>query len=185
MARPKKEPMPVPIFATPLDPVPISRIFKVGTCNNLSAKSNLTYHIGCTPDKEIYIRVASNDGGGYFSPEWVSFISIQQAMSDWKYPLTSTAIGLLFQGKSANSPGFLFAVLYAEGLVERDIDNPRVYVTCDPSAFIAEITKLMDAEVNIQVDHIPPGRKTVTPPKKSKSSSKSTPNNSNPSAHSN
>ena len=183
MARPKKEQMPVPVFAKPLDHVPISRILKVGNCTNLSCKSNLTYHIGINPDKEIFIRVASNDGGGYFSPEWVSFLAIQEAMSNWKYPLTSTAISRLFQGKSANSPGFLFAALYAEGLVERDIDNPRVYVTADPSAFIAEVNQLMGSEVDIKVEHIPPGRKTVTPSKKQKSSSKATKQNSNPPDH--
>ncbi len=162
MARPKK----TPIYATPLTAVSISRILKVGNCNNLSSKSNLTYHIGCTPDKAIFIRVASNDGGGYFSPEWVSLKAIQEAMRNWKYPLTSTAISPLFQGKSANSSGFLFAGLYAEGLVDRDIDAPRVYVACDPSAFLAEMSKLMDAEVNIKVDHIPAGRKTAPPLKK-------------------
>ena len=75
-------------------------------------------------------------------------------MSNWKWPLTSTAINPLFQGKSANSPGFLFAVLYAEGVVERDIDNPRVYVVSDISAFTAEVEQLMGSEVNIKVEHI-------------------------------
>ena len=104
-------------------------------------------------------------------------------MSNWKWPLTSTAINPLFQGKSANSPGFLFAVLYAEGVVERDIDNPRVYVVSDISAFTAEVEQLMGSEVNIKVEHIPPGRKTAPPIKKPKSS-KSTPQNSNLSTHS-
>lgn len=172
MARPKQDPMLEVIYATPLTPVPIIRILKVGNCNNLSARSSLTYHIGCTADKEIYIRVASNGGGGYFSPEWVSLKAIQEAMRSWKWRLTSSAIRQLYQGKSANSPGFLFAALYVEGLVERDMDNPRVYVACDASFFMAEINKLIDAEVNLTVEHIPPGRKTLTAPKKPKSSSK-------------
>jgi hypothetical protein len=181
MGRPKKQPTPIPVFAKPLDFVPIRRILKVGTCTNLSCKSNLTYHIGCTDDKEIHIRVASNDGGGHFSPEWISFNAIQAAIANWKWALTSTAINPLFQGKSANTPGFLFAVLYAEGVVERDIDNPRIYVVSNLLAFIAEVERLMGTDVDIKVEHIPPGRKTAPPVKKPKSS-KSSRQNSNPQA---
>lgn len=182
MKRAKQPSMPEILVATPIDPVPISRILKVGSCTNLSCKSNLTYHIGCTPDNEIWMRVASNDGGGYFSPEWVSFKAIQDALEKGRKPLTSYAIHGLFKGKSANSPGFLFAALYAEGLVERDIDNPRVYVCCDPAVFIAGVDQLMASDVNIQVDHIPAGRKTVSPLKKPKSS-KSTPQKSHSEVH--
>lgn len=158
----------VPIVE-PNTPVVI-RILKVASCPNLSGKSNLTYHVGCTAEQAIAIRVYSNDGGGYFSPEWVLFTSIQEALEKCHKPLTSYGLRDLFNGKSANSPGFLFAALYAEGLAERNTDNPRVYVATDPASFIAEITQLMATDLSIKVDHIPPGRKTAPPSKKAKPS---------------
>lgn len=164
----------VPIVE-PNTPV-VTRILKVTSCPNLSGKSNLIYHVGCTAEQAIAIRIYSNDGGGYFSPEWVLFTSIQEALEKCHKPITSFGLQDLFNGKSSNSPGFLLAALYAEGLAERNTDNPRVYVATDPARFIAEINQLIATDLNIKVDHIPLGRKTAPPSKKVKSS-KSKPQN--------
>jgi len=137
-------------------------IIKVGECLNLSAKFKLTYHIGIDDQNSIMIRVAENEGGGYFSPEWVLLKTILSKLESVKKPLTSFSLHGIFAGKSANTPGFIFAVLYAEGLVERDLDNPRVYVSCDPKPAIESIEALIKAGTDIKVDHIPDGRKTVT-----------------------
>ena len=48
------------------------RVLSTGTCDTLSGSSKLTYHIGSMPDGEIYLRVHSNTGGGFFSQEWIS-----------------------------------------------------------------------------------------------------------------
>jgi hypothetical protein len=29
------------------------------------------------------MKVASNDGGGFFSTEWIAFTDIQKAINDW------------------------------------------------------------------------------------------------------
>lgn len=138
------------------------RIVKVGECLNLSAKYKLTYHIGIDDQGSIMIRVAENEGGGYFSPEWVKLDTIIAKLESAKKPLTSFSLHGIFAGKSANTPGFIFAVLYAEGLVERDLDNPRVYVSSDPKPVIEAIDSLIKAGTDIKVTHIPDGRKTVT-----------------------
>lgn len=138
------------------------RIVKVGECLNLSAKFKLTYHIGIDDQDSIMIRVAENEGGGYFSPEWVKLDTIIAKLDSAKKPLTSFSLHGIFAGKSANTPGFIFAVLYAEGLVERDLDNPRVYVSSDPKPAIEAIEALIKAGTDIKVTHIPDGRKTVT-----------------------
>lgn len=182
MKQSKKPPVQDNPAVTATQPTPIIRIIKVATCPTLSGKGSLGYHIGCNAENEISIRVASNSGSGFFSPEWVPLKAIQDALEHGHKPLTSYAVHGLFSGKSANSPGFLFAALLAEGLVQHDEENPRVYVCCDPSAFIAAINQLLASEVNLKVDHIPAGRKTAPPVKKPKSS-KSTPQNSNPSVH--
>lgn len=140
------------------------RIVKVGECLNLSAKFKLTYHIGIDDQNSIMVRVAENEGGGYFSPEWVKLDSILAKLESAKKPLTSFSLHGIFEGKSANTPGFIFAVLYAEGLVERDMDNPRVYVSCDPKPVIEAIELLIKAGTDINVEHIPDGRKTTSKP---------------------
>ena len=151
-----------------------NRIVKVGECLNLSAKYKLTYHIGIDDQNSVMIRVVANEGGGYFSPEWIKLDTILAKLESAKKPLTSFSLHGIFEGKSANTPGFTFAVLYAEGLVERDIDNPRVYVACDPKPVIELIEGLINSGTDIKVTHIPDGRKTVTakpePTKKQNSS---------------
>ena len=52
------------------------RVLSTGTCDTLSGSSKLTYHIGCVPDGEIYLRVHGNTGGGFFSQEWISLRDI-------------------------------------------------------------------------------------------------------------
>lgn len=138
------------------------RIVKVGECLNLSAKFKLTYHIGIDDQDSIMIRVAANEGGGYFSPEWVKLDTIMTKLESAKKPLTSFSLHGIFEGKSANTPGFIFAVLYAEGLVERDLENPRVYVSSDLKPVIEAIEALIKAGTDIKVAHIPDGRKTAT-----------------------
>lgn len=140
----------------------VKRVIKQGECLNLSSKYKLTYHVGIDDKNAILIRVSQNAGGGYFSPEWVALDTIFAKLESAKKPLTSFSLHGIFEGKSANTPGFVFAVLYAEGLVERDIDNPRVYVSCDAKPVIAEFQKLIDSGVDIKVSHIPDGRKTIS-----------------------
>lgn len=166
--------------AAPINP--IIRILKVATCPTLSSNGNLGYHIGCTAENEICIRVASNSGSGFFSPEWISIKAILDALEHGHKPLTSYALHGVFKGKSANSPGFLFATLLAEGLVKHDEENPRVYVACDPAAFIADINQVMASDVSLKVDPIPAGRKTA-PPSKKPAPAKPTQKNPQPELH--
>jgi len=51
-------------------PVPTMRALIVASCPSNSGKGTLTYHIGCTANKEIYFRVTGRDAAGdLFSPE--------------------------------------------------------------------------------------------------------------------
>lgn len=130
---------------------PVIRILKLGTCQTLSGKGKLEYHIGLEGGSEILFRMSSNSGGGYFSPEWVSLKSVQAALEKAHKPLTSFGLSGLFLGKSVNTPSFLFAALLAEGLVARDEENPRVYVTCPTEGFLAQIGQLIDAGIDLKV----------------------------------
>ena len=121
------------------------RVLSTGTCDTLSGSSKLTYHIGCVPDGEIYLRVHSNTGSGFFSQEWISLQDILTALKKRPEgkPITSILLGPLFRGKSANTPGFLLAVLLHEKLVRSLQGKLRRHDLGDPSVFTAKVDKLL------------------------------------------
>jgi hypothetical protein len=125
---------------------PELRILKTGKCKSLSGKSDLTYHIGHDENSEIMFRVSDNSGSGYFSNEWVSMERIGKALAG-SNGITSFMLHSIFSGKSFNNGGFLLAVLKQEGLVvkSKEKERPRCYQLGDPSRFMAEVQKLVNA----------------------------------------
>ena len=126
------------------------RVLATGTCETLSGSSKLTYHIGCMPDGEIYLRVHGNTGGGFFSQEWISLRDILTALKkrpDGK-PITSILLNPLFRGKSANTPGFMMAVLLHEKLVRSMQGKLRRHELGDPSVFTDKVDKLLSGGTN-------------------------------------
>ena len=123
----------------------IMRVLSTGTCETLSGSSKLTYHIGCMPDGEIYLRVHGNTGGGFFSQEWISLQDILTALKNRPdgRPITSILLNPLFRGKSANTPGFLMAVLLHEKVVRSMQGKLRRHELMDPSVFTAKVDKLL------------------------------------------
>ena len=101
----------------------IVRILKVGSWHSLSGKSTLTYHIGCTAESDIQFRVYANTGAGFFSKEWLSLNTIQQAFAKGGKSFTSYVLTPLFRGKSQNTPAFLMAALLEEGLIKPSKDR--------------------------------------------------------------
>ena len=94
-------------------------VVKTGTCDTITRKSKLSYHVGTLPDGEIYIRIDKNTGNGFFSNEWISLADIQKVLSKIPVgkPVTAIMLNHLFTGKSVNTPGFLIAVLAHEKLI--------------------------------------------------------------------
>ena len=136
------------------------RILKVATCSTSSGKATLTYHIGCTTDKDIQFRVVTNTGGGLFSPEWISLSAIQPAFEQAPFPLTSFPLINLYQGKSTNTPAFLMAVLKNEGLVRNLEGKIRGYEILNSKAFIDEMNTLMASDIDLIIANIPANYKT-------------------------
>lgn len=89
-------------------------IIKIGHCPSLSGKTSLTYHVGRRKN-QIYIQLYENSNGGFFCKEWVSLEHL--GVEDQK-PISSDSIQAIFKGKSANTGGFLLAVLLQEGFVQ-------------------------------------------------------------------
>jgi hypothetical protein len=121
------------------------QVLKEATCPTSSARSTLTYQVGVDESGAIYLKVASNDGGGFFSNEWIAFTDIQAAIEAWPddQGITSMTFRKIFRGKSANTPGFLIAVMLATGLLEPMADKKRVHQACDPAPFLASVEELM------------------------------------------
>ena len=143
--------------STPVIPAPSIRILKIGSCPSLSGQSTLTYHIGCNEQSELFFRVYANSSSGYFSREWVSLVAIQEVFA--KVPadgaITSFLMRGLFIGKSTNTPGFVFAAMLAESLVQPSSIVERCYECADGKEFFTAIQMLMDSEVNLDADDKP------------------------------
>lgn len=123
---------------------PVITIIKKAQTKSLEGKATLGYHIGLDKTSALQWRIASNDGGGFFSDEWVAFQAIQEVLAAWPEdrPITSMALRPLFLGKSANNPSFLMATLVKEGVLKRKPDTKRHYQLGDVKAFLASVDKL-------------------------------------------
>lgn len=136
---------------TIINTTPAMRILKVASCPTCSAKGTLTYQLGCEADNKINFRITTNSGGGYFSAEWVSLSTIQDALANAPQPVTSFAFSKLFLGKSTNTPAFLLAALVSEGLLKILGDKQRGYEILDSAAFMAEVNALIASDINLKL----------------------------------
>ncbi|QFY89683.1 hypothetical protein D5125_09385 [Magnetovirga frankeli] len=132
------------------------RILQVGTCPSLSNKSELQYHIGSNEQKELFLRIAKNSGGGLFSHEFVSFTAIHQMLSkiDPEATITSILLNPILRGRSTNTAGFIMAVLLAKGVVVSK--GKRSMQKGDPEGFVQAMQALIDAGTDLQVEE--PGK---------------------------
>jgi hypothetical protein len=135
------------------------RILKAGSCESVSGKSTLNYHIGGSPDGAIHLRVHANTAAGFFSQEWVPLESIEKALGSH---FTSSALQSVFTGKSQNTPAFMLAVLLGEGLAVRATDKKRCYSKVDAAPYIAEIKSLMESNTDDKPDKKASARKSKT-----------------------
>ena len=106
--------------------------------NLVKGNPGLAEHAGAGSASEICVRVTKNTGGGMFGKGWVALDEVRPLVTD--KPITSGTLAALFKGGSANSAGFLLAVMKYEGLVQ---ESGRAYERLDGKAFFAEIKTLM------------------------------------------
>ncbi len=94
------------------EPAQIS-VIKIEQCPSLSGRSQLTYQLGKDADSGIHLRITRNSSSGQFNANWVALSLIESLFSEHPEgkPLTSTAIRPAYEGKSTNSPAFLFAAM--------------------------------------------------------------------------
>ena len=100
------------------------RVLKEGSCPSLTGRSTLGYELGLDDHSELYLRLVSNTGSGFFSKEWVACSVIEQLITGAS-ELTSTSFKALFPHKSVNTGGFVMAVVKALGLIQTNVGNSR------------------------------------------------------------
>ena len=147
----------------------IERILKIASCPTLSGKSRLTYHVGCTSDGAIQLRIYASTGGGTFSQEWVAWKDIERCLKKTSSAITSIALHALFRGKSVNTPSFLLSALKQEGVLVTMKGKHRVHELADPKPFLAEVKALAEAGTDLDPDskaRKAPGRKKKVAPRK-------------------
>lgn len=126
-------------------------VIKTAQCPSLSGKSTLTYQIGFKPkekgDPELFFRIQSNTGNGYFSDHWVAAADLHDAIEQAPGNGLLCATSLIGQckGKSINTSGFLLAVLKHEQLIDTSPRNKRYYEPCKSDRFIAEVHTAIDS----------------------------------------
>ena len=123
-AAPKAKPAQVTLADAPENAF---TVLKKGSCPSLSDTGVLSYEVGTDEAGETYVRVTSNNAGGFFSKEWVAWSKIY-GVCNGQESITSILLRGLFRGKSVNTAGFLLAALLCEGLLSRKKDKSRLYM---------------------------------------------------------
>lgn len=160
-------------------------------CPKLSASATglLTYRVwrdaptlDGTESPTLYVALSKNDGGGYFSLEQVPMPRIESCLLE----LQATGKGFpairlktMFEGKSANNPSFMAAVLRHEGILTGSPENPKLnLVTGDLAAWKDRLLLLpvIAAPAEETIADVAPATQNITPePKPSKKRAKTTP----------
>lgn len=92
------------------------------TIRKLSERSSgrIAYRIGIGEAGAVYLAVTANEGGGFFSPEWVPLSRVRACLADHLDSGEAFATPLLrgaYRNRSVNHGGFLAAILRHEGLL--------------------------------------------------------------------
>lgn len=79
---------------------------------NPHANGSIIFELGINPATDTTaLRLASNQGSGLFSSEWIEISAIESLLSGLPESFSSQVFAPLFSHKSRNNPGFLAAVL--------------------------------------------------------------------------
>jgi hypothetical protein len=125
------------------------KVLKESTCPSLSQRSTLTYEVGCGADRTVHIRITANTGKGIINKHCVP-LSVLEPLLKKGEPVTAKALRSILQGRSANTVGFLMALMLAEGLLQASPDDPHGYLPVDPAEFRKVIQALMDTPQSIE-----------------------------------
>lgn len=89
----------------------------------------ITYKVLTAPERQhLFLAIVGNDGGGYYSREIVAFDAVEGCLpADQTQPLAAKTFASAFVGRSSNNPGFMAAILRAEGLLAGVEGKPHLH----------------------------------------------------------
>lgn len=108
-----------------------SEVLHVGQAakSGVRAKGLVHYQIVSNPERSrLWFQVTQNDGGGYFSKEFVDAEEVLRCLQAANGTVTSKAFVSAFVSKSANNAGFLLAILRDQKLLVPDPDGSGAHL---------------------------------------------------------
>lgn len=107
----------------------------------MTRRSTLGYDVGLSADGDVSFRVTSNSAPGAFARTWVSWREIKKRLEGpaREKAITSAHLARVYPGNSANSAGFLAAVLRQEGLLKPSSAKKRCHELVDDGAFLDSV----------------------------------------------
>jgi len=117
------------------------RVLKSATCLSLSGKSTLGFDWGCDKNSQIHLRLTSNSGAGLFNKDWMPLGSLFRPEGE---PIAAADFKALFHFKSANTQGFVRAILQSEKLVSAE----------GYTAFLAKAGTWLDGAAVQEASHV-------------------------------
>ncbi|MDG2763608.1 hypothetical protein [Vibrio sp. YQ_11] len=128
-----------------------THIVREGKARKLSPKTenHLFYEIAIHQgEKELYIRISGNQGGGLYCRNWIplkDIIAVLDVQGD--KPFKSSVLKCVFSGQSANNAGFMAACCRGLGLIIQSEKSVFLHVLApDYEQRRDEILSLVDAE---------------------------------------
>lgn len=119
----KSSPVTAPEPITPIDQHTIPKL-------SARAIGRMTYQIGVGDSGTVYLAVTANEGGGYFSREWIPVPRLWEQVGTYLEagePFPTPLLRTAYVNRSINNAGFLAAMLRHVGLLKPG-DPPHWHV---------------------------------------------------------
>ncbi|ELA6781876.1 hypothetical protein RB979_004159 [Vibrio alginolyticus] len=128
-----------------------ANIVREGKARKLSPKTenHLFYEIAIHQgEKELYIRISGNQGGGLYCRSWIPLKDITAVLDvQGDKPFKSSVLKCVFSGQSANNAGFMAACCRGLGLIIQSEKSVFLHVLApDYEQRRDELLSLVDAE---------------------------------------
>ncbi|WP_273993741.1 hypothetical protein [Vibrio parahaemolyticus] len=126
-----------------------------GKAKKLSPKTenHLFYEIAIHQgEKELYIRISGNQGGGLYCRSWIPLKDITAVLDvQGDKPFKSSVMKCVFSGQSANNAGFMAACCRGLGLIIQSEKSVFLHVLApDYEQRRDEILSLVDSETKAE-----------------------------------
>ncbi|EHK9053925.1 hypothetical protein V9789_003445 [Vibrio vulnificus] len=126
-----------------------------GKAKKLSPKTenHLFYEIAIHQgEKELYIRISGNQGGGLYCRSWIPLKDITAVLDvQGDKPFKSSVMKCVFSGQSANNAGFMAACCRGLGLIIQSEKSVFLHVLApDYEQRRDELLSLVDAEAKAE-----------------------------------